>query len=198
MTEPLQRYQLNGRYGGVIEETQHPTGDWVKATDALAREQALQEENKRLREALVSVREKSFDATRMLTELAALSGAEVPVEQIIRRVAELSDRTSPDDWPEAMLVTAEELRDILNEELQDGCARSQGTVSQPPSLSPEVELERVRALIATWREQAEQDFETQVEAKRDYVTAGSRYGSGEARSECADELEALFTPAEDA
>lgn len=38
-------------------------------------------------------------------------------ERIIQRVAELPDRTSPDDWPDAMLVTAEELLDILADEL---------------------------------------------------------------------------------
>lgn len=35
------------------------------------------------------------------------------INQIIRDVAELPDRTSPDDWPEALLVTATELRKIL-------------------------------------------------------------------------------------
>lgn len=35
------------------------------------------------------------------------------VDQIIQQVAELPDRTSPDDWPEAMLVTADELRRII-------------------------------------------------------------------------------------
>lgn len=35
------------------------------------------------------------------------------VNGVIRDVAELPDRTSPDDWPEAMLVTADELRAIL-------------------------------------------------------------------------------------
>lgn len=29
-------------------------------------------------------------------------------EQVVRDVCELPDRTSPDDWPEAMLVTGEE------------------------------------------------------------------------------------------
>lgn len=37
------------------------------------------------------------------------------LDQIVRRVAELPDRTSPDDWPEAMLVTVAELRAILTE-----------------------------------------------------------------------------------
>lgn len=39
-------------------------------------------------------------------------------DRIIQRVAELPDRTSPDDWPEAMLVTSEELRDIIEDELE--------------------------------------------------------------------------------
>ena len=37
-------------------------------------------------------------------------------ERIVRRVAELPDRTSPDNWPEAMLVTSDELRTIVAEE----------------------------------------------------------------------------------
>lgn len=36
---------------------------------------------------------------------------------VLRDVAELPDRTSPDDWPEAMLVTADELRAILTARL---------------------------------------------------------------------------------
>lgn len=34
-------------------------------------------------------------------------------DKIVQRVAELPNRTSPDDWPEAMLVTSDELRDIV-------------------------------------------------------------------------------------
>jgi hypothetical protein len=34
-------------------------------------------------------------------------------DAVVQAVAELPDRTSPDDWPEAMLVTADELRAIL-------------------------------------------------------------------------------------
>ena len=37
---------------------------------------------------------------------------------VIRCVAELPDRNSPEDWPEAMLVTVEELRMILEREAQ--------------------------------------------------------------------------------
>ncbi len=35
-------------------------------------------------------------------------------KRIVRDVSELPDRTSPDDWPEAMLVTADELQEIVN------------------------------------------------------------------------------------
>ena len=35
------------------------------------------------------------------------------IDGVIRDVAELPDRTSPADWPDAMLVTADELRSIL-------------------------------------------------------------------------------------
>jgi hypothetical protein len=35
------------------------------------------------------------------------------IYEVIQNVAELPDRNSPDDWPEAMLVTGEELRQIM-------------------------------------------------------------------------------------
>mgnify|MGYP000881337878 CR=1 FL=1 len=37
--------------------------------------------------------------------------------RIIQRVAELPDRNSPEDWPDAMLVTGEELQFIIGEEI---------------------------------------------------------------------------------
>ena len=37
--------------------------------------------------------------------------------EIVQRVAELPDRTSPDDWPDAMLVTAGELAFIIKDAL---------------------------------------------------------------------------------
>lgn len=39
------------------------------------------------------------------------------VNDVIQAVAELPDRTSPEDWPDAMLVTADELRAILLDRL---------------------------------------------------------------------------------
>ena len=38
--------------------------------------------------------------------------------QICRDVAELPDRNSPEDWPEAMLVTHDELQAIVTEALE--------------------------------------------------------------------------------
>lgn len=47
--------------------------------------------------------------------LAALD--QEAVYRVVKRVAELPDRSSPDDWPEAMLVTSAELRDIVRDEI---------------------------------------------------------------------------------
>ena len=41
---------------------------------------------------------------------------------IVKRVSELSDRSSPDDWPEAMLVTSKELAFIVSEEVGQAIA----------------------------------------------------------------------------
>lgn len=38
---------------------------------------------------------------------------------VAKRVAELSDRSSPDDWPEAMLVTSDELIHIVSDEIAE-------------------------------------------------------------------------------
>jgi hypothetical protein len=39
--------------------------------------------------------------------------------RIVKRVAELPDRSSPDDWPEAMIVTGDELAEIIDEEVDE-------------------------------------------------------------------------------
>lgn len=43
------------------------------------------------------------------------------IELIIRDVAELPDRTSPEDWPEALIVTSGELEEILTQHLSEKC-----------------------------------------------------------------------------
>jgi hypothetical protein len=60
----------------------------------------------------------TFDAAATLRSAARrLRRSAQPVEalldDIVRQVAELPDRSSPEDWPEAMLVTSDELRSIL-------------------------------------------------------------------------------------
>lgn len=60
---------------------------------------------------LVDLREQQAEIDRLRAR-DAQKQREV-IEGVIRDVAELPDRTSPADWPEAMLVTEAELRAIL-------------------------------------------------------------------------------------
>lgn len=57
--------------------------------------------------------EQELAAVKAELDAARVARPEPDIEDVIRQVAELPDRTSPDDWPEAMLVTADELRIIL-------------------------------------------------------------------------------------
>lgn len=60
---------------------------------------------------------------KLVSEIRALATQPIAepvedvVEAIVRDVAELPDRNSPEDWPEAMLVTADELTGILRDRL---------------------------------------------------------------------------------
>jgi hypothetical protein len=58
---------------------------------------------------------------------AAALPVEDEIDRLIQEVAELPDRTSPDDWPEAMLVTADELRTILRAALSRRASGAQET-----------------------------------------------------------------------
>lgn len=63
--------------------------------------------------------DRASKAEERLTHLEeALRTIPEAIRRVSQRVAELPDRTSPDDWPEAMLVTATELESILSEELE--------------------------------------------------------------------------------
>lgn len=72
------------------------------------------------------VSDANFEAAERLEKLAtenarlknALTGEDLAAA-ICKRVAELPDRNSPEDWPEAMLVTAEELEFIVVSEILD-------------------------------------------------------------------------------
>lgn len=55
------------------------------------------------------------------------------IERVVREVAELPDRTSPEDWPAAMLVTSEELAAVIATHLRTLLAerdRLQGLVKE--------------------------------------------------------------------
>lgn len=89
----------------------------------------------RLRTALSTLRDACWEfeddeavgaACRDADAALAESGSDIPsrpsdggsdIDSIIRDVAELPDRTSPEDCPEAMLVTQDELRVILSRHL---------------------------------------------------------------------------------
>lgn len=52
------------------------------------------------------------------------------LELIIRDVAELPDRNSPEGWPEAMIVTGDELRKIVSRHLADALAAADAEVER--------------------------------------------------------------------
>ena len=69
-----------------------------------------------------SIRENALDNPRSAffvevakAVLGALDASAIPA--IVKRVAELPDRSSPDDWPAAMLVTGDELAQIIRDEI---------------------------------------------------------------------------------
>lgn len=67
------------------------------------------------------------DASPQSAPQAAPADVEEIVRKIVLAVAEIPDRTSPEDWPEAMIVTDSELRSIVRSALTEG-----GYVSNTP------------------------------------------------------------------
>jgi hypothetical protein len=66
--------------------------------------------------AFLAARGEGIEAGVQAEPVASRAASEIATA-VCQRVAELDDRSSPADWPEAMLVTAEELQTILIEEL---------------------------------------------------------------------------------
>lgn len=60
------------------------------------------------------------DPSRQQIELTACPDA-IAI-RVVQRVAELPDRTSPVDWPDAMLVTSAELQFIVTDEINNAAA----------------------------------------------------------------------------
>ncbi len=84
-------------------------------------------------------------------EMKAQLAQEV-AETVCRDVAELPDRTSPEDWPEAMLVTADELQLIVAREITEALSEIGWTpIEGDGAMTKELRsvLEKVRHAIAT-------------------------------------------------
>lgn len=84
----------------------------------LAKAQAVPEgfEIGRLQDRIVELLDERQDLYAQINK-----GVAEKIELIIRDVAELPDRTSPEDWPEALIVTSGELEEILTQHLIQKC-----------------------------------------------------------------------------
>jgi hypothetical protein len=120
--------------GGPIEEAlhvSHTQNDWHPAYDcysiqcdkctatmgySLSEEEAIEAWNTRLSHA------SHEPASVMREEAAKVEPWSDVVREIVQDVAELPDRTSPDDWPDAMLVTGDELFDIVHSRIEQALA----------------------------------------------------------------------------
>lgn len=84
-----------------------------RTEERCAREQAIHE---------WEVAERCFHCgiTRARRTPAPVQQIDIPkaCERIVQRVCELPDRSSPEEWPEAMLVTPEELTWVIAEEIE--------------------------------------------------------------------------------
>lgn len=89
---------------------------------------------------------------------AAVAGAALDVlaiaAAVCQRVAELPDRNSPEDWPEAMLVTGAEMIDAVACEIEQALAAAAPTIqaapqpADPQELLPEIQ--RLQRALAFW------------------------------------------------
>lgn len=80
-------------------------------------------------------------------------------DEFVRDVCELPDRTSPEDWPEALLITGEELHEMLlafarsvaadarEEALREAAAACDFTVPAAGGASRQRCLNAIRALL---------------------------------------------------
>lgn len=125
--------------------------------------------------------------TQPTTETQAL------IDRIVQEVAELPDRTSPDDWPEAMLVTADELRAIVNEHIASALLASETREQEFKArvMADAVKrIEQVEAQATTLK-----DALTEVIAECRHKAHGAKeLGESVAYDAVADRLEAALQP----
>jgi hypothetical protein len=122
----------------------------------------LNEQVSRLTAQLQEAREQSgvqskIDGERLEaaeSQLTALRGAlDGLADRVIRQVAELPDRTSPEDWPEAMLVTSSELVGIITAALStDSLADQIATAKAEHSAAVDALLEAAALAVSTSNE----------------------------------------------
>jgi hypothetical protein len=113
------------------------------------------------------------------------------LDRIIGAVAELPDRTSPDDWPDAMLVTADELRAIVRAEIDamlvPALPEPLPSQERPDRYTADDTLRTIRELVAD--KATLQARLTQVTEERDAMTAArdkvrASFGHKDGKCQC--------------
>lgn len=104
---------------------------------------------------------------------------ETVYDQIVRDVSELPDRSSPTGWPDAMLVTSDELREILTERL--------GAAGEPVDAPDAVAA--LRNLISAFGDEVDMDnlgghTERAVQAAQDVLDRNAAGRKSQGRPEC--------------
>lgn len=115
----LERYRIEGAVdfiGGIIKgaKERDDAGLLLCAENAEKALRCLRVDKATLRADLAD-QETTIARLRSVTVL----DADTIATRILNEVMELPDRTSPDDWPEAMLVTGEELVAIVKGVLEE-------------------------------------------------------------------------------
>jgi hypothetical protein len=123
MTDVVERLREEADWlsGGELNNMRLSVGSAVNVMNDAADEiEKLRVENERLRGALRIELSAITDADVVWAIDALAEQPDEPdlIDQIICDVSELPDRNSPEDWPDAMLVTADELRIILERALE--------------------------------------------------------------------------------
>ncbi len=119
--------KIRRKSDGSYYEGLHPkqTLEWQAA-------EAITRLRKAYSDAMEALSENNDENERLETEIARLRAkltvSDEMIVSIVRDICELPDRTSSDDWPEAMLVTPDELTIILTRHLSNQSANRDAMV----------------------------------------------------------------------